>query len=79
LCLAAVSIIRAAPDEPFELTWWTVDGGGATSSGGVYILSGTIGQADAHCASSGSYLITGGFWNGVVIKCQRVYLPVILK
>lgn len=80
-CLAAASVIVAAPDEPaaFELSWWTVDGGGGTSSGGSYVLSGTIGQPDAHCASGGSYLWTGGFWNGAAIHCHRVYLPVILK
>jgi hypothetical protein len=41
-------------------------GGGGTSSGGAYTLSGTIGQADASSPmSGGAYTLTGGFWAGV--------------
>jgi hypothetical protein len=31
------------------LDWFTIDGGGGTSTGGVYAVSGTIGQPDAAC------------------------------
>lgn len=81
VCLFIASISVAAPDQPaaFELSWWTIDGGGRTSSGGAYVLSGTIGQPDMHCASNGSYLITGGFWSGAMLRCHRVFLPLILK
>ncbi len=49
-----------------SISWWTVDGGGGTSSGGAYTLSGTIGQADASTPmSGGAYTLTGGFWAGV--------------
>jgi hypothetical protein len=49
----------------FDLTWNTIDGGGATSTGGGFELSGTIGQADASAASAltgGNYTLVGGFW-----------------
>ena len=39
----------------FDLSWDTVDGGGGTSSGGSYALSGTAGQADAGGPLSGSW------------------------
>jgi hypothetical protein len=43
-----------------------VDGGGGTSTGGVYTLSGTIGQPDASAAmTGGAYTLTGGFWAGM--------------
>jgi len=32
---------------PYEITWYTIDGGGGTSTGGPYVLTGTIGQPDA--------------------------------
>jgi len=49
----------------FDLSWWTVDGGGATfSSGGSYELGGTIGQPDAGTLSGGDYTLGGGFWVG---------------
>src|SRR5947209_7052483 len=53
----AVRVVQAAPTVPtvptcpgFDLTWYTVDGGGgtfSTSTNGFYQLGGTIGQPDA--------------------------------
>ena len=48
----------------YEIVWSTIDGGGGTSSGGSYTLSGTIGQPDAGEMSGGDYVLTGGFWFG---------------
>ena len=48
----------------YSLDWYTIDGGGGTSSGGPYVLSGTIGQPDAAWSSGGNYEILGGFWPG---------------
>jgi len=45
-----------------DITQSTIDGGGGTSTGGSYELSGTIGQPDAGQMSGGSYALTGGFW-----------------
>ncbi len=49
---------------PYDLSWWTIDGGGITfATGGVYNLGGTIGQPDASNAlAGGPYSLTGGFW-----------------
>lgn len=48
----------------YAIDWFTVDGGGGTSSGGGYVLSGTIGQPDAGGPmTAGSYSLTGGFWS----------------
>jgi hypothetical protein len=66
----------------YDLTWNTVDGGGATfSSGGSYTLGGTIGQPDAGALSGGSYTLAGGFWVGAVSQPSpsKVYLPIILQ
>jgi hypothetical protein len=52
----------AAEGQTFSLDWWTVDGGGGTSTAGVYTVSGTIGQPDAAAMSGGGYSLTGGFW-----------------
>jgi len=50
----------------YDLSWNTVDGGGGTSSGGSYELSGTIGQPDAGALSGGGYTLLGGFWGGLL-------------
>ena len=48
----------------YELSWYTIDGGGGTSSGGPYVLRGTIGQPDAAYSAGGNYELHGGFWPG---------------
>jgi hypothetical protein len=45
------------------IDWYTVNGGGGLSTGGVYTVSGTIGQPDAGAPmTNGQYSVTGGFW-----------------
>lgn len=67
--LLIISILMcAAPLAPaqFELSWYTIDGGGGRSStGGGFDLAGTIGQPDAASnptLTGGTFELTGGFW-----------------
>ena len=65
--LAGALLALAAPSaraQPYDLSWWTVDGGGATNAaGGPYTLSGTVGQADAGGPfAAAAYLAHSGFW-----------------
>jgi hypothetical protein len=49
--------------QSYSIDWFTIDGGGGTSTGGVYSVSGTIGQPDAGAVmSGGNYTLQGGFW-----------------
>ena len=48
----------------YELSWYTIDGGGGRSSGGLYTLMGTIGQPDAAYSAGGNFELLGGFWPG---------------
>lgn len=50
--------------QSYSIDWHTIDGGGGTSTGGVYSVSGTIGQPDAGTTpmTNGQYSVTGGFW-----------------
>jgi hypothetical protein len=69
----------AAPQSGYDLSWYTVDGGGATfSTGGSYSLGGTIGQANAGILRGGSYTLNGGFWSGSSIN-YNIYLPLIMR
>ena len=63
LLLAAAAGVHAQSGGTFELTWFTVDGGGATAlSGGTFELGGSAGQPDAGILNGGSYTLSGGFW-----------------
>lgn len=61
--LFAVACQPAVLAQTYAINWSTVDGGGGTSTGGVYSVSGTIGQPDAGATmTNGAYAVTGGFW-----------------
>lgn len=60
-CTAAVAGSIALAD-PYAIDWFTIDGGGGTSTGGVYSVSGTLGQPDAGTMAGGVYRLEGGFW-----------------
>ena len=49
--------------QQYSIDWYKVAGGGGTSTGGTYSVSGTIGQHDAGGPmTGGNYSLTGGFW-----------------
>jgi hypothetical protein len=73
-----VRVGYAAPRSGYEISWYTIDGGGAQDlSGGTYTLSGTVGQFDAGSQSGGSYALAGGYW--VELFGYRLSLPLILR
>jgi hypothetical protein len=77
--VVGVSSSQAQSGGGYDLTWSTIDGGGATfSTGGTYSLGGTIGQPDAGSMSGGSYALVGGFWGGATAH-YNIYLPLILR
>ena len=58
--LLALSPLHA---QTYSIDWSKIAGGGGTSTGGVYSVSGTIGQPEAGGAlTNGQYSVTGGFW-----------------
>ena len=63
LLISALSLPAKA--QTYSIDWFTIDGGGGTSTGGVYSVSGTIGQPDANATpmTGGNYSLTGGFWS----------------
>ena len=78
LGLAAPALAQSGGD--YELTWSTVDGGGAMfSAGGAYSLGGTVGQPDAGVLEGGDYTLFGGFWGAALAGEYRVYLPLVVR
>ena len=50
--------------QTYSIGWYKISGGGGTSTGGTFQVSGSIGQHDAGPVpmSGGNYSLTGGFW-----------------
>ena len=74
LMTALLSFTTPAPAGEFDLAWHTIDGGGGTSAGGSFTLSGTIGQSDANSfstpVSGGVFTLVGGFWPAGRQQCS---------
>ena|SRR5438093_650841 len=66
----------SAPAQSYSIDWFTIDGGGGTSTGGPYTLSGTIGQPDAGNLSGGNFTLLGGFWSGA-FAVQQLGAPTL--
>jgi hypothetical protein len=77
--LVVVSVALAQTGGGYDLTWWTVDGGGSTLAGGSYTLRGTAGQPDAATWQGDTYTLSGGFWGRAAPTGRTVYLPIVLK
>ena len=59
-----VSMVGAQTGGSYGITWFAIPGGGGTSSGGSYQLSGAIGQPIADSSTGGTYTVQAGFFGG---------------
>jgi len=76
--------VLAQSGGPYNLSRFTVSGGGGYSAGGSYTLAGTIGQPDAgNELTGGAYALRGGFWTATTSApappSRRIYLPLMNK
>jgi hypothetical protein len=63
LTALALWFVATAASAQYAINWYKVSGGGGTSTGALYSVSGTIGQHDAAGPmTNGQYAVTGGFW-----------------
>lgn len=77
LCLSlGCTLTVSAIAQTYSIDWHTIDGGGGTSTGGMYAVSGTIGQPDAGRMSGGNYTLQGGFW-GIIAAVQTPDAPLL--
>lgn len=79
LAVAITILLGAFPvsvvAQTYSIDWYKVAGGGGASTGGVYAVSGTIGQHDAGTPmTGGSFSLTGGFW-ALISAIQTPGLP----
>jgi hypothetical protein len=62
--LLSAMLAAGARAQSYSIDWFTIAGGGGSSTGSVYSVSGTIGQpaASGEPMTGGNYSLTGGFW-----------------
>ena len=65
LAASLIAVVTQTSAQPFSIDWHTIGGGGGTSTGGVFAVSGTTGQptANAQSMTNGGFSLTGGFWS----------------
>ncbi len=77
LTAIALGAFTNASAQTYSIDWYKVAGGGGTSTGGQYVVSGTIGQHDAGGPmTGGNYSLTGGFWS-LVAAIQTPGAPLL--
>ncbi len=66
--------------QSYSIDWSTIDGGGGTSTGGVFTVSGTIGQPDSSGPmTGGNFSLTGGFWSLYAVQTPGTPLLAITR
>ncbi len=66
--------------QSLSINWHSADGGGGTSTGGVFSVSGTIGQPDASGPlSGGNFSVSGGFWSVFAVQTAGAPLLSVAK
>lgn len=66
--LLGLAIPATAATLNVSIGWWTVDGGGGTSTGDIYSITGTVGQPDTEAMSGSAFALQGGFWSLVAVQ-----------
>lgn len=66
---AALAIGLACPGfaQNYSIDWYSIGGGGGTSTGSVYSVSGTIGRPAVGRSSGGNYTLESGFWSVISV------------
>ena len=78
--LVPITPALAQGGDEYELSWFTVGGGGEMSSAdGTFGLSATAGEPATGKLSNGEYSLDGGFWGSGALDLLYIYLPVIQK
>lgn len=74
ICLLLMySITVAQSGGSFTITKSVIAGGGGNSTGGTFVVDGTVGQSAAGTTSSGgTFQVTGGFWGGTAAPVSSV-------
>jgi hypothetical protein len=80
LCRAvcAAGLLAGVPNAfaQYSLNWFSVDGSGGTSTGGVYSVSGAVARPDSGRLSGGTYTVDGGAW-ALVAAVQTPGAPLL--
>jgi hypothetical protein len=74
---AFLGLTIQASAQSFAIDWYTIDGGGGTSTGGGYTLAGSVGQPDAGTMSGGGFSLDGGFWAAIALQTPGAPLLIV--
>jgi hypothetical protein len=59
----------------YSISWFSLDGGGGSSTGTTYVATGTVGQSDAGRMTGTNFTVEGGFWS--IIAAQTPGAPLL--
>ncbi len=66
--LTFLAITISVHAQQYSIDWFKISGGGGTSAGSSYQVTGTVGQHDAgEAMTGGNYSLIGGFWSIIAV------------
>ena len=70
LTVSLLAIVSPTSAQSFSIDWHTIAGGGGTSTGALFSVSGTIGQPHANPLpmTGGNFSLAGGFWSLTAVQ-----------
>jgi hypothetical protein len=75
--LLSAMLVAGVRAQSYSIDWAAISGGGGSSTGSVYSVSGTIAQPAASGAmNGGSYSLTGGFWALYAVQTAGALLSI---
>ena len=74
-------LLLASAMAQYTIDWHSLDSGGDASTGGVYSVSGTIGQPDVgEPMTGGTFSLTGGFWAIYAVQTEGApFLSIVIS
>jgi sugar lactone lactonase YvrE len=73
--LGTLLVIARIFAQSYTMDWFTIGGGGGTSTNGSYTLNGSVGQSDAGATmSGGGYTLDPGFWSVPTEPPETLYV-----
>ena len=67
ILILTIGFRLSASAQQYSLDWHSIGGGGGQSAGGVYSVSGTVGQSAAGALAGGAFTLESGFWSMVAV------------
>ena len=77
IALFLAGAVLAQTSASYDLSWYTMSGGGGRAASASFAMNSTVGQAAVGISDSPSYRMSSGYWQPWLDRF--LYLPLVMK